>query len=113
MARFADLPTELELQIASHLSSKDLASYARIGKVQAKVAREHLYSAPTIEQPDEGHRLMMLLRTLFARPQLINSIHSLSLAIVNCTMPFGLGSTAEEAEATRIDWDTTKIARFV
>ncbi|KAI4677515.1 uncharacterized protein J4E84_009202, partial [Alternaria hordeiaustralica] len=54
MARFADLPTELELQIASHLSSKDLASYARIGKVQAKVAREHLYSAPTIEQPMRG-----------------------------------------------------------
>ncbi|KAI4945112.1 hypothetical protein J4E91_008089 [Alternaria rosae] len=108
MARLTDLPTELELQIASHLSSKDLASYARIGKVQAKVAREHLYSAPTILQPDEGHRLMMLLRTLFARPELINSIYSISLAIVNCTMPFDTSSTADEAEAKRIDWDKTR-----
>ena len=113
MACFADLPTELELRIASYLSSKDLASYARIGKVQAKVAREHLYFAPTIEQPDEGHRLMMLLRTLFARPELLKSIHSISLAVVNCTMPFDIGSTAGEAEAKRIDWDTTRNARYI
>ena len=107
MARLADLPTEVELQIAAYISSKDLVSYARVGKAQAKVAREHLYYAPMIQQPDEGHRLIMLLRTLFAQPQRLNSIRSISLAVVNCTVPSDIISTADEAEAERIDWDMT------
>jgi hypothetical protein len=68
LACLADIPTELEHQITSHLSSHDLAAYALVSKVQAKVAREHLYSAPMILQLDEGHRLIMFLRTLFVGP---------------------------------------------
>jgi hypothetical protein len=68
LACLADIPTELELQITSHLSSHDFAAYARVSKVQTKVAREHLYSAPMILQLDEGHRLTMFLRTLFVGP---------------------------------------------
>ena len=88
MARFVDLPPELRVQIVSYLSPKDLAALARVNKGQVTVARERLYLSVEMNQPDEGHRLMSLLRTLFAHPELLQQIRSISLPIVDCILPY-------------------------
>ncbi|KAF2818373.1 hypothetical protein CC86DRAFT_158546 [Ophiobolus disseminans] len=88
MTYCSDLPPELWLEIASYLPSNDLAVLARVDKAQLAIAREHLYSTPQINRPDEGHHLMSFMRTLFANPQLFAKVRSLSIGIVHCTMPF-------------------------
>lgn len=105
MGTYKGLPTELQVQIASYLSSRDLAALARVNRSQVTIVREHLYHAPEILKPDEGHHLMALLRTLFARPQLIDKIRSLTLSVVDCTMPFNPGSLGANSEESFSHWD--------
>jgi hypothetical protein len=101
MVRFSDLPTELELQGGPYPSLRDLAIYALVERRQSMVTREHRYKAPEILQPDEWRRLMLLLRTLFARPALMQEIRSLSLAIVDCSMSYNAHSISDESEKYR------------
>jgi hypothetical protein len=96
MTRFVDLPPELRVQIASYLSSKDLAALARVNKGQVTVARERLYHSVEMNQPDEGHRLMSLLRTLFAHPELLQQIRSISLAIVDSFLQCDKDTTVDD-----------------
>ncbi|KAF1849167.1 uncharacterized protein K460DRAFT_365078 [Cucurbitaria berberidis CBS 394.84] len=108
MSNYDDLPSELKRQVAFYLSSKDLAALSCVNKSQAAVAQDQLYYAPEILKPDEGYRLMLLLRTLFARPQLMQKTHSLSIAVVDCSMPFGPESSLKVTEEHRHFWDDSE-----
>ncbi|KAH7410156.1 hypothetical protein DE146DRAFT_644057 [Phaeosphaeria sp. MPI-PUGE-AT-0046c] len=81
------LPNELWDEVASYLDGKDLASLSQTNMQLARVASRILYKSPLIKQPDDGTRLMSLLRTLFEHPGLLNQIQSLSIPVTKCEVP--------------------------
>ncbi|KAH7361133.1 hypothetical protein BKA66DRAFT_573672 [Pyrenochaeta sp. MPI-SDFR-AT-0127] len=105
MGNYSGLPTELKIQISSYLPCFDLANLACVCKSHTIIAREHLYQAPEILQPDEGHRLIALLRTLFTQPHLIHKIRSLSISVIDCSVPFNAESSVDEMKECFIDQD--------
>lgn len=98
MKQYSELPVELRLHVASYLSSIDLASLARVSKSHIPIAREKLYQAPEIGPRDEGHRVLCFLRTMFARPELIHEVRSLSISFLRGTVPTRPSNSTEDAE---------------
>jgi hypothetical protein len=98
MKQYRDMPAELRLHVASYLQSIDLVALARVDKAQIAIARELLYQSPEIGQRDQGHCILSFLRTVFARPELMQQVQSLSISFKRGTVPFRPNNNTDDAE---------------
>ena len=99
MANLVSLPAELLLDIVSHLTPSSLFSLALVHRKLSPIALEKPYQNPGIEQPNDGHRLMCLVRTLLTKPGALERVQTLSIAVVDRTIPFDKNSHWLDAQA--------------
>jgi hypothetical protein len=112
MKQYRDMPAELRLHVASYLRSVDLVALAHVDKAYIAIARELLYQAPEIGHRDQGHCILSFLRTVFARPDLMQLVRSLPISFKRGTVPFRPSSGADDAEelvAEMIGFRTAKL----
>lgn len=121
IASVFDLPTEMRLEVGSYLSAAhDLFALAVTHSHLAVIALDKFYQHADLAHPRVVHRIMSMLRCLFAEPAALERITSFSIAVVTRTIPFDGDSNWSSAhepikqilgvfKRDRKDWDTRPV----